>query len=35
MSEEAAHLSHGAPARTLAAIAASLESIGGTLRAES
>jgi hypothetical protein len=28
-------LSHGKPARTLAAIAAGLGSIGGTLRAES
>jgi hypothetical protein len=35
MAEEAAHLSHGKPARTLAAIAVSLGSIGGTLRAES
>jgi hypothetical protein len=35
MSEEAAHLSHGPPARPLAAIAAGLGSIGGTLRAES
>jgi hypothetical protein len=35
MSEEAAHLSHGAPARGLAAIAASVGAIGGTLRAES
>jgi hypothetical protein len=34
MSEEAAHLSHGAPARALAAIAASLGAIGGKLRAE-
>jgi hypothetical protein len=34
MSEEAAHLSHGAPAHALAAIAASLGSIGGQLRAE-
>jgi hypothetical protein len=34
MSEEAAHLSRGALARTLAAVAASLGSIGGTLRAE-
>jgi hypothetical protein len=35
MSEEAAHLSHGAPARALAAIATSLGSLGGVLRAES
>jgi hypothetical protein len=35
MAEEAAHLSRGAAARTLEAIAASLVSIGGTLRAES
>jgi hypothetical protein len=35
MSEEAAHLSHGVPARALAATAASVGAIGGTLRAES
>jgi hypothetical protein len=35
MSEEAAHLSNGAPARTLSAIATSLASVGGQLRAES
>jgi hypothetical protein len=35
MSEEAAHMSQGAPARTFAAVAASLGSIGGALRAES
>lgn len=35
MSEEAARLSAGEPARTLAGIATSVSSIGGTLRAES
>jgi len=35
MSEEAAHLSHGAPARALAASAVGVGAIGGTLRAES
>jgi hypothetical protein len=34
MSEEAAHLSNGPPARTLSAIATSLGSIGGQLLAE-
>ena len=35
MSEEAAHLSNGAPTRTLSAVATSLGSIGGQLCAES
>jgi len=35
MSEEAAQLNNGAPARTLSAVAVSLGSIGGRLRAES
>jgi hypothetical protein len=35
MSEEAAQLNNGAPARTLSAVAVSVGSIGGRLRAES
>lgn len=35
MAEEAAHLSHGAPSRTLAVIAARVDSIGGQLREQS